>query len=552
MGFDLLSGYYKTSPPMFVMTSSDDDLYLFIDNRLVMDVGGVHRRADRYLNLDTIGLQHGILYAFDLYFCERRNAGSTFILSNNFLLDCSTRDYCGVCNGFGDCCQNSMCTNGNSNKCLINGKCPSPNRYVVDLQYIAHYCTYDTINYSYLNDRCTTYSCNPGTGGAVPKSVCPDKPCSNKSCSENLGCTYVSTCQPENSCRTAQCDATGECIRNAKNCSLGTDKCKNYYCNETNPNGCTSTPKCSEYVIINNTINQCKYHTCDPKIGECIVNTIVNCSACHGEPGKCELRDYCNAETGKWTFKQKVIDDGNPCTLDSCNNDTGVINNPFSCPGCTECDTSSGNMSCRIENLKCQGLNSSVCTFDICISDGSCEYPNIPCPAPKDKCEFYTCDPYIGCLRQSVDCPLNPDKCKESFCHPLQGCISRDRNCSTGVPCIDGICQAGYGCKNITRVCTPHRPVCQYGTCNNVTGECESTDYDPYPFECRTEAVISIGVIAGVIISGAVFLSIAVYSGKRLVDHLQERQKIKKATNNPIYQPKPGTKDNPLYGDTLK
>lgn len=56
----------------------DDDIWVFINNSLVIDLGGVHGPLDASVDLDTLGLTVGETYDLDLFFAERRETGSSF------------------------------------------------------------------------------------------------------------------------------------------------------------------------------------------------------------------------------------------------------------------------------------------------------------------------------------------------------------------------------------------------------------------------------------------------------------------------------------------
>lgn len=56
----------------------DDDLWVFINNQLVIDLGGVHPALPAEVNLDTLGLIPGNTYLFDLFYAERHTTEANF------------------------------------------------------------------------------------------------------------------------------------------------------------------------------------------------------------------------------------------------------------------------------------------------------------------------------------------------------------------------------------------------------------------------------------------------------------------------------------------
>jgi len=59
----------------------DDDVWVFINNKLAIDIGGVHGPMQRTVDLDTLGLKKGSRYPLDLFYAERKCCGSHILIS---------------------------------------------------------------------------------------------------------------------------------------------------------------------------------------------------------------------------------------------------------------------------------------------------------------------------------------------------------------------------------------------------------------------------------------------------------------------------------------
>lgn len=66
--------------------TGDDDLWVFIDNKLAIDLGGVHAAATGAVALDTLSLTLGETYDFDLFFAERHTVASNFRIDTSIVL----------------------------------------------------------------------------------------------------------------------------------------------------------------------------------------------------------------------------------------------------------------------------------------------------------------------------------------------------------------------------------------------------------------------------------------------------------------------------------
>jgi fibro-slime domain-containing protein len=64
----------------------DDDVWVYINNQLVVDLGGVHSAANGSVNIDSLGLTLGQNYSLDIFHAERQTSGSNFNFTTSALL----------------------------------------------------------------------------------------------------------------------------------------------------------------------------------------------------------------------------------------------------------------------------------------------------------------------------------------------------------------------------------------------------------------------------------------------------------------------------------
>ncbi len=253
------------------------------------------------------------------------------------------------------------------------------------------------------------------------------------------GLTDNGTCDDGNPCTEDSCAGADGC----QHIALDGDEC-------LDGDVCTVTDHCEAGVCVGQPVNcddgnDCTIDTCDG-LGGCVHATA---SALCDDGDACTLGDTCkdSACVGSVTLD---CDDGNACTTESC--------------GATGCVYETNTEPCDDGN---------ACSADDSCANKVCQGTPLTCD-DNNPCTTDTCDAKQGCIHTPNTQPCTDgnlcttkDVCADGVCLPGSPSI-----CDDGNPCTDDSCDGDKGC-----VFTPNFAECDDGnTCTTkdscVKGNC--------------------------------------------------------------------------------
>ena len=384
---------------------------------------------------------------------------------------CTVGDFCAV----GLCKSGTVTVCNDDNTCTKDSCDTKSGKCVFDVLKDGSDCTDGTV--CTKTDTCAKGQC---LGKLI---VCDDeKLCTVDSCDADKGCVFTdlkdTPCDDNNPCTLKDKCGGGSCQPGTARDCPSADFCIIAKCSPTDgkcgyqnkPAGtpctdgtkCTEKDACSQGSCVGAALNcddsnPCTDDSCDLSAG---CTQVVNTAGC-SDGSKCTVGDTCKAGTCG-AGNKKVCDDGNVCTADTCDAQTGdckFANLETACDDgskCTKADTCAGGL-CIGKAVDCNDGN--PCTDDTCTKDKGCQ--NVANTAPcddGDKCSDF-------------------DKCADKACAGTPKVPAKD--CDDGNPCTDDTCAKAVGCQhaNNTKACDDGNKctegdVCNGGKCNSGGNTC--------------------------------------------------------------------------------
>ncbi|MBM4354309.1 MAG: hypothetical protein FJ109_11020 [Deltaproteobacteria bacterium] len=393
----------------------------------------------------------------------------------------------------GDACGNGACQAGAPLSCDDKNVCTSEVCVpAVGCVVIPNMNPCSDENPCTVGDICQNNVCVPGKD----KPNCDDlNPCTADSCDPKVGCVHAPTsegksCDDGNKCTNNDVCKAGVCTGVGVECNDGNpctdDKCENaevgcFFEPNTNPcndgSVCTTGDTCGAGVCKGVGVldcsdgNLCTDDLCDPVKGCSYKNNTLPCD----DGSLCTTADTC--ASGQCAGGPAPdCNDGNACTVDSCEAEKGCVYKSFegSCEDGSKCTTGDKCVDSSCVGgplLDCDDEN--PCTDDKCVPDLGCvhSYNKSPCDdgnacTTADICAQGKCvgGPALACDDGNI--------CTTDSCDPLLGCV----NANNTLPCDDGNkcttadqCSAGKCVGGPALVCDD-KNLCTNDTCKPAVG----------------------------------------------------------------------------------
>jgi len=397
------------------------------------------------------------------------------------------------CDGAGQCAANAPPVIDDNNPCTVDSCDPA--------QGVKHVAVSDGFGCDDAN-QCNGHEvCHAGAclAGTTP-TFDDGNPCTADSCDETTGIVHAAltgqTCDDADVCNgVATCSASGQCVPGDSPILDDGDPCTVDACDPiggpthalqlagtacgvgdvcTGFKACSASGQClpSQPPTLDDG-NPCTVDSCDPTLGVTHHPSAVG-SACGGQGNACEGIGECDGAGQCVGGQPAVIDDGNACTVDSCDPQLGPKHDPIEIPSdgdpCTveACDPVHGLTQALAEPGTSCLESTSACEAAICDVGGACLKKSVPGFDDGDPCTNDVCDPKTFSVTHvpaaaGTACSTSPGLCgSKGVCTDQGDCkeVERGPVIDDGNPCTVDVCDAQSGV-------VQHTPTPPGGACND-------------------------------------------------------------------------------------
>lgn len=361
---------------------------------------------------------------------------------------------------------NSQCDDGST--CTTNDKCDNGTCKGEEVNCDdGNVCTKDQCvqNKGCLNDKLTNTPCDDGSA-CTKNDTCLIGACQGEvnPCDDGNSCTY-NKCDSKTGCSYTPVNDGNQC-EDGNKCTLN-DSCLNSVCQPGKAQDCNDN-------------NACTADSCESATGKCVNKAIEGANYCD-DSNECTKSDMCNA-LGNCVGQVIICTDGKPCTKDLCSPKTGC-NYPL-VPDGTTCDD---GQACTYGDIcssgKCKGNvdaceDGNLCTLDSCNpATGVCNHTafnGISCD-DGNACTLGTTCSETTCVGTQINCDDN-NSCTDDFCNPVNGCYhaTLTGKCDDKNPCtVQEFCN-GSICTGKPVTCDD-KDKCTTDACDTKTGVCTNS-----------------------------------------------------------------------------
>ncbi|MES1178300.1 MAG: hypothetical protein ABUL62_28520, partial [Myxococcales bacterium] len=337
-------------------------------------------------------------------------------------------------------------------------------------------------------DQCHLAGTCNGATGACSNPV----KANGTACSDGNACTQIDTCQtgscigtdPVTCVALDQCHVAGACDASSGTCS-NPAKADGVACNDANV--CTSGDVCTAgscsagSQVATDDGNPCTADACSPTGG--VSHTPVSAGTACDDSDLCNGHETCNAIGFCSAGPAIVVDDGNPCTADSCVDGAAQHNPVAAGTSCADSNVCNGEEACNATGSCSAGTQLEVddgnpCTTDTCDPTTGVKHSAAP--------NGSTCDDATVCngheLCQTGACvagtsPIIDDQnpCTVDACDAIGGvthvAVAAGTSCADSNPCNgEEQCDPTGTCKPGIPATIDDQNPCTADSCTPATG----------------------------------------------------------------------------------